>query len=227
MKRKILFIIYIIIICITLKLIYNLTINSMFINKYNNGEYSESIIKKLTHFNFLQKYIANYNYGNVLFQNGEYENAIEEYKKALNGIVPKKKECNIRINYALAICKTVQLDESDQESITATIKKYESAIEVLTEKGCANKNNSNGHSEKAEQLKKDILKEIERLKNLQTDEGKKSEEEKKDKNEKKDKSKEIEQKIQEIKAESTKEQRETDSKTRIYRRDFQRVEKNW
>ena len=98
MKRKILIGIYIILILILIKLSYNTIVNSVLISKYNEGQYSENQAKLLTYMNFTQSYVANYNYGNILYQNGEYESAIEEYAKALKGIIPKDKECNIRIN---------------------------------------------------------------------------------------------------------------------------------
>ena len=228
MKRKIVIVIYIILILISFKLLYNIGTNSRLINKYNNGEYTDNIARNLTYFNFLQRYVANYNYGNILYQKGEYESAIEEYKKALKGIVPKYKECNIRINYALAICRTVNVNEKNQDSIKNAIKTYETAIEVLTEDGCANKTNNKGHSQKAEQLKKDIQKEIDRLKKLEKIENDSNEEKEENK---KDKTKEdvetIESKIQNIKEEATKDQRETESKFTNYNKDINTRTKNW
>lgn len=228
MKRKIVIVIYIILILISFKLLYNIGTNSRLINKYNNGEYTDNLARNLTYFNFLQRYVANYNYGNILYQKGEYESAIEEYKKALKGIVPKYKECNIRINYALAICRTVNVNEKNQDSIKNAIKTYETAIEVLTEDGCANKTNNKGHSQKAEQLKKDIQKEIDRLKKLEKIENDSNEEKEENK---KDKTKEdvetIESKIQNIKEEATKDQRETESKFTNYNKDINTRTKNW
>ena len=229
MKKKVLIVIYIILILITLKLLYSILTNTILINDYNKGKYSESQAKLLTFLNFPESYIANYNYGNILYQNGEYEKAIEEYEKSLKRFVPKNKECNIRINYALAICKTVTVDEKDQSSIKNAIEKYESAIEVLTENGCANKNDSNGHSQKAEQLKKDIQKEIDRLKKLQNSNSKenKKDEEKKDNNSKEDTEK-IEEKIQDIKENATQEQRELENKYKNYNNfNYNKVERNW
>ncbi len=226
MKRKIIIAIYIILICFTLKFAYNIVASSILLEKYNNGQYSESQAKALTYINFPQKYVANYNYGNVLYQNGNYESAIEEYKKALNTIVPKYKECSIRINYALAICKTVQLNENDQDSIKDAIKTYENAIDVLTENGCANKNNKNGHSQKAQQLKEDIQKEIQRLKKIQKDDSS-NENDKEEQTETKDNSEKIEDKIKNIKEEATKEQREIENQYKNYRNDYDKTEKNW
>ncbi len=228
MKRKIIIAIYIILICFTLKFMYNTVANSILIKKYDDGEYSESQAKALTYINFPQKYVANYNYGNILYQNGEYEKAIEEYEKALTGIVPKYKECSIRINYALAICKTVQVDENDQDSIKNAIKLYESAIDVLIEDGCANKDDNNGHSQKAEQLKKDIQKEIDRLKKLQkSDSDSGNDENEEEPQEPKEEPETIEDKIQDIKEDATKEQRKTQSQYENYKKDFNRTEKNW
>lgn len=230
MKRKVIIVVlYIFLILLVLKLIYNQLLNKILINNYNNNKYSETYAKALIYVNFPQQYIANYNYGNILYKKGEYEKAIEQYEEALNGIIPKDKECNIRINYALSICKTVQVDESDSKSIKNAIQTYESAIEVLTEKGCANKDNDNGHNEEAEQLKKDIQKEIERLKRLENSSSDSEEEEKEEETEINEKETEtIETKIQDIKEEAMQKQREVESTYKDYSNfDYNGVEKNW
>ena len=189
--------------------------------------------KSLTYFNFPESYIANYNYGNILYQKEKYEEAIEEYKKALKGFPPKEKESSIRINYALAICKTVKLDESDKESIENAIELYESAIDVLTEKGCANKNDNLGHSEKAETLKKDIQDEINRLKqsknnqnqnNENKDENNNDEEQK---NELDEQTQAIEKQIQDLKEQAIKEERAVEDKYKYRNSEFNKNKKNW
>lgn len=229
MKRKMVIGLYIILVLLVLKLIYNQVLNKILITNYNNSKYNENYAKALTYINFPQQYIANYNYGNILYKKGEYEKAIEQYEEALNGIIPKEKECNIRINYALSICKTVQVDESDSESIKNAIQTYEKAIEVLTEKGCANKDDDNGHNKKAEQLKKDIQKEIERLKKLENSTPEDEKEENKEENEVNEKETEtIENEIQDIKEEAIQKQREVESTHKDYSNfDYNRVEKNW
>jgi len=201
--------------------------NNILISKYNKGQYSEEQAKQLTDMNFTQSYVANYNYGNVLYQNGEYKKAIEAYKKALMGFIPKNKECNIRINDALAICKTVQINENSQDSIKEAIKTYESAIDILTEKGCANKESNNGHNKNAEQLKKDIQEEIDRLKNLQENKDDNDENTKEEQEQPNEETETIENKIQEIKANATKEQREKEDLYRNYNKNFNRKSKNW
>ena len=237
MKRKLLIAINIILILIALKLLYSIVINSILVNKYENGEYSESLGSALTVLNFPESYIAHYNYGNVLYKNGKYDLAMEEYEKALKGEIPEYNECNIRINYALAICKTVQVDEKNQDSIKKAINTYLTAIDILTEDGCANKKDNNGHSKDAEQLKQDIIKEIERLKNLlNSDEDKEKDDEDNEENDEKNeqdseetqKDKEIEAQIKNIKEEATKEQRETESRyehTGDF--DFNKPTRNW
>ena len=214
MKKKIIKFLYVILIIIAFKVLINIIINYNLIQKYNNEDYSETNSKILKIANFIEPYIANYNYGNILYQNGEYEKAIEEYKKALNGYVPQQKECKIRINYALAICKLVNVNEKNDDSIKEAIKKYETAIEILTEKGCANKNDNNGHSDDAETLKKDIQDEINRLTNLKN--NKSDDSEGNDKKEGDEKEKTTEEKIKEIKEQATKEQREKESKMKNF-----------
>ncbi len=235
MRKNILFAIYIILILILLKFVCNILVNNKLINKYNNGEYSENLAKSLFFLNIQQPYIADYNYGNVLYQNEKYEEAIKEYEKALKKKMPEKKECDVRINYALAICKTVQVDEDDEQSINEAIKKYESAIDVLLEKGCASEDGKTGHNSKSEQLKKDIEEEIERLKELleKDDEDEKDDKDNKDKKDEKNENKtekeiqNIEVQIQKIKDESTKEQRNSENRYKDYNNDFLGLDKNW
>lgn len=212
---------------ITIKLIFSITTNRIIVKKYNNGEYPENTAKILTYVNFIEPYIANYNYGNIFYKEGKYEQAIEKYEKALENYVPKSKECKIRINYALAICRNIELDENNQQSIINAIKQYEEAINILTEAGCANKNDNNGHSKDAEDLKQDIQKEIDRLKKLLNDEENYEPEENNNErnNEKKDK---IEEKIQELRDNATKEQRNIENMYKNYNSDFESFDgKKW
>lgn len=222
MKRKIVIAIYIIIIFITLNIICNIVITNNIVNKYKIGEYLEAQAKFLTNINFQKSYISNYNYGNILYKNGEYEEAIEEYKKALNTVLSKNKECKIRINYALAICQTVQVDEKDQESISKAINTYESAIDVLEENDC------DSHDKKARKLKEDIQAEIDRLKNLQENSEEDSGDDEKEEQETPSKKEQtIEEKIQNIKEEATKEQRETETRYKSYNKQYKDRGKNW
>ena len=214
MKRKLLMVVYVVLIFITIKMLYNIITNHIVKSQYENGQYTEEPAKALTSFPFPESYVADYNYGNILYQNGQYEEAIKQYKQALEGIVPKEKECKIRINYALAICQTVQVDENDQISIQNAIETYESAIEILTQKGCANKNDQNGHSKDAQTLKEDIQDEIDRLKKLLNEED----------------SDNSEETIQDIKEQATQRQRALESQFKNYGDYgflYEQPEKNW
>ena len=225
MKKRILIILYILLIVLLIRTITYLSINSILIKKYENGEYSEKHINILDLLFFSKGYVTNYNYGNILYKNGDYEGAIKKYKKALKSYVPSRKECNIRINYALAICNTVQLDESNQTSIKNAIKKYEGAIDVLTEQGCANKNDNHGHNSNAEKLKEDIQKEIDRLKRLLNNENKNQEEEKEEETEEDNKT--TEEKIQEIKEAAIIEQRKKENDNMKKEKVYFDNRKNW
>lgn len=242
MKRKVLMTICVILGIILLKLIYSYLMNSILINKYENSEYDENIAKSLDFLNFTESYIANYNYGNVLYKNGKYEDAIEQYKQALQRNVPEDRDCSVRINYALAICKNVQVDESNEQSIRDAIKQYESAIDVLTENGCANKEDNNGHNKDAEQLKEDIQKEIDRLKKLLESSSDSESDEKNESNENKEnneneteeerkereKIEQMEKKINDIKQDATQTQREKEKKyEELNNYSFNRPERNW
>lgn len=220
MKRKILIAVYVILIIIMLNLIFINVENNLIINKYNNGEYLQEHAQLLTNITFQKSYISNYNYGNILYQNGEYEKAIIEYKKALGTVISSEKEYKIRINCALAMCKNVNVDESNQESILNAIETYENAIQVLTENDCSKKNKD------AKKLKEDIEKEIERLKKLQKNTDNKTEE-KKEKQES-DEQEKVEEKIQNIKKEAIQEQREVESMYKEFEKDYNSNRgKNW
>ena len=216
MKKKIIITIFIISIVIILKLIYNLIINNIIIMQYNNGKYLENEAKTLTYVNLQQRYISHYNLGNIHYQNAEYEDAILEYQKALKNIIPEHKECKIRINYALAICKTVQLDETSQDSINSAIEKYKEAINILTEKGCAGED---GHNQDAEQLRYDIQSEINRLENLRKNGTTSKEENNEQKQTDSQNAESIEEKIKDIKEEAAKEQRKVESDG-LYREEY-------
>lgn len=109
-------------------------------------------------------FILWYNHGNTLYNEERYIDAISAYDIALNLFPSKYKECKIRINMALAMIKTINTDYD----INMRLNVLNNARDVLTDEGCANKDDDNGHSKEAEKLKKDIDKEIERLEKLIT-----------------------------------------------------------
>lgn len=234
MKRNIFIIVYILVTLILIKLLFNTITNGILISKYEEGEYSEQVAYTLKLLNFPEGYVADYNCGNVLYKKADYNGAIEQYKKALSKKVPKKKECKIRINYALAICQMIHVDEENKESIEEAIKEYEEAINVLTKQGCAS-DDGDGHNDDAQELKDDIEKEIKRLKELLNSDQDKDDENKDDENQednqdnKDDKrEKEIEDKIKNIKDDAIKVQRDVEERNKNLGRKYtDHSKKNW
>ena len=204
MKKRVIAV-FIIFVVIWLKLICTYSINEIFIMQYNAKKYEENFVKKLFIGNFLEPYIAHYNYGNVLYKNNNYDKAIEEYNKALKLYPKHDRECKIRINLALAMLKKIdEKDESEDNKKTLSI--LNSAKEVLFEHGCANRDDSNGHNEDAEKLKKEIEeKENELLEKQETKQEDNKKEEKKEENKQNTNESEVEEKLKEIQKEVIKE----------------------
>lgn len=222
MKTKTLIVADIIFILIMLNLLFVNVKNTFIITKYKEEKYLENDAEMLTNITFQKSYISNYNYGNILYQNGKYEKAILEYKKAMKTVISAKKNCKIRINCALAICKTVQVDESNQDSISNAIKTYQEAIEVLVEKDCYK------HNEDAQRLKKDIEKEIERLKKLQKNiDNNNNENEEENKTDKNKKEESVGEKIKDIKEEAINRQKETEEVYKNFNKNYNGRGKNW
>lgn len=143
-------------------------LNEKFIKNYNDGNYSDKYEKILLNLNYPESYVANYNLGNVCYKNGEYDEAIIYYKKALEENPPHKahKECDIRVNLSLSMLEKIDWDNiSSEKDVEKTIRMLQAARNVLTEEGCANPDDPNGHDEDAEQLKKDIDDMIQQLQN--------------------------------------------------------------
>ena len=88
-----------------------------------------------------------------LYQKGEYEEAIENYKIALEQKSPHEdEECYIRINLALAIIATLNEDYDSAENIQQSIDTLTEARQHLVEEDCATEE-GDGHNETAEKLK--------------------------------------------------------------------------
>ena len=233
MKKKILLAALCIVVVILLKLICDYVLNTIQVNSYKEGKYNTDLAQLVATLNFNKSHVANYNYGNVLYQKEDYEGAIEQYKNALDTIVPSGEECDIRVNYALAICKTVKLekeDEKDEAKVKEAIKKYESAIDVLVAVECAHRNDNNGHDKDAQQLKNDIQKEIDRLKNQSGQEGQEGQEGGQEENppeENRTNENEITNKIEQLLEEGMNTQMEQNAQHHVRNFMVNRVEINW
>ena len=150
-----------------------LIINHSYVNAYQNGDYQVEAEESLLTLNFPESYVPYYNLGNAAYRFADYNSAISYYTKALEMHPPKGKDCKIRINLALALCGTIDFNHLDtQDKIDSALFILYKARDVLTEKGCASQEGHDGHDADAQQLKEDIDRMIEKLKNPdQSDSG--------------------------------------------------------
>lgn len=136
--------------------------NEKLISEYNDEEYDMNT-KPLFFANCFEPCVAYYNRGNVCYKKENYEEAIDNYKMALEKNPGEVKECSIRINLALAMIYNMGEDYAQPEKIDQSIKILEEARDILLEKGCA-ADDGKGHSETAQKLKEEIDALIEKLK---------------------------------------------------------------
>ena len=139
--------------------------NEIFLRRYDKGTYSTKYEEPLLKMNFPDSYLPYYNLGNVAYQNEDYDKAISYYKQALEvGAPHEDKECNIRVNLALAMLMKIDWTSmTTEKDVQRAIRQLKAARNVLTEEGCANPDDANGHNEDAEKLKKDIDDMLEQL----------------------------------------------------------------
>lgn len=226
MNKKILTIIEIILLLILIKLFLTFLLNGIFITKYNKEKYDINDLKILSLINFPESYIFHYNQGNVFYQNGKYDEAIEEYYTSLEKNPPEKKECSIRINLALAKLKTLKSETEENKKKNIEILKQ--ARKILCENGCANENDSNGHNEKAQELKDDIDKKLKQLEANQeendSDEEDKKQDEKEKNSKENNKTKKAEEQLKKIQEESLEErQKELEINKRLFNFDYTHI----
>ena len=139
-------------------------INGVFLINYNHGSYSVESQKFLQLVNIPEGYLPYYNAGNAYYMMEDYDSAIDCYKSALESHPTEKKECDIRVNLALAMLHKIDFDNIATEKQKANaVRQLQSARNVLCEKGCADPYGTDGHDPEAEQLKQDIDKMLEEL----------------------------------------------------------------
>lgn len=204
--KKILLICLVLSSVLMIRYVYVFKSNETFILNYNNGKIDDDELIPLFYANIYQPCIVHYNYGNVLFKSEKYNEAIDEYTKALELFPCKTQECKIRINLALAKLRLIDEHDNSEDNLNKILNILQSARDVLCEKGCANKYDDNGHSEEAEKLKKEIDEKIKELNKEDNDA-----EEKKEENKKQEETKEQEnneEKLKEIQKKVTEERKE-------------------
>ena len=201
MKKRIIACIYVLMLIVCLKLSFSYLYNEHMIHKYEQNDYSADA-SPLLFCNFFQPYLAHYNMGNIHYQNEQYADAISEYQEALALHPGKKRECSVRINLALAMIQAMGEDYASAEKREDSIATLKEARNILLEDGCATED-GDGHSEKAEQLKREIDQMIEELEQ--------SEESQSDDTDSKDDSKEQQEETYEKNIEETLQQQQEDA----------------
>lgn len=153
------------ILAVAIMLVYRLSVNHSFVKAYNNEDYDTVNEEKLLNFNFPESYVPYYNLGNAAYKRGDYTSAITYYNEALKNFPTEKRDCLIRINLALSMCNTIDFYSLDsQDKVDTALFILYKARDVLLENGCAT-DDGQGHNEDAQQLKEDIDRMIEMLKN--------------------------------------------------------------
>ncbi|MCR5293050.1 MAG: tetratricopeptide repeat protein [Eubacterium sp.] len=155
-----------VILILAIMLVARFIMNQVFLSGYNKGKYDSGIESVLKYGNINEGYLPYYNSGNQHYKNEEYDEAIVDYERALTYYIPEGKECDIRVNLALAMLQKIDFDHIDTENekeVKKVISQLLAAREVLTEVGCADPQGTDGHDEDAEQLKQDIDKMIQEL----------------------------------------------------------------
>lgn len=197
-------------------LTFNYFYNEFTISKYDEHDYSYDD-DLLVHTSIFQSYIAHYNNGNIHYQAGEYEEAIEDYKQALEANPPhESEECDIRVNLALAIIGTLPEEYSSPENIEQSIATLQEAREYLLQEECA-LDEGEGHDKDAQKLKNEIDALIEQLKQQQQSQGgqgqdnqnKPEEEEEEENGGQGDREEEIKEELQQLQEESHQDREDT------------------
>lgn len=152
-------------------------LNLRFLDAYDRGQYDPNVPNTLTYLNFPEPYLPYHNLGCASFMLGGYDFAAVSFEEALHHDPPHaepypSRECQIRINLALALTREIDVESwADEAQRQQMVDALMTARNFLTEDGCANpaKDVFDGHSEDAEQLKRDIDKALERLQDPEND----------------------------------------------------------
>lgn len=162
MGKKIFIGIYAILVLICATIIFNFIYNALIVFQYNRGDYSGSV-RAIQVANWTQPYIAYYNEGNLEYQKGNYQNAMDYYNKALKYDMPEEKECSVRINIALTWVASTGDNYAAPENVEYSLQALYQARAVLLNEDCATEDGT-GHSADAQKLKDEIdeiIKELE------------------------------------------------------------------
>lgn len=205
-----------VLVIIALLLAVRLITNRQFLKEYEQGEFGFETEERLLDLNIPERYLPYYNLGNAAYKRGNYKEAVMRYEEALArhpGLYSEEKDCRVRINLALAMLKQLDLtDLSSEDNVKHVVNVLLSARDILTENGCANPQAGvyDGHSEEAEQLKKEIDELLQKLTDQQdqqdqNDEQEQDQKEQQDPKTESSREKEIRKKMEEQMRESAQE----------------------
>ena len=190
--KKALKITLIIVLAILLKFIYTFVANEIIISNFNKKIYNNLLIKSLYILNFPQSYIVYYNDGNLLYNQGKFDKAIDKYKSSISKNPPQDRICDIRVNLSLAMIKNINsIDAKEVYNI------LEEAKNNLYNDNCASKTDDSGRSKEAEQLEEEIKKLQEQIETT-TDSNSKDNDDNNDNDEDDKEEKELEEQLKKI-----------------------------
>lgn len=168
--KKIVTLLWGLLLCCLVCLVTNFAANEVFVKNYEAGNYKEN---KLSALGFTEPYISYYNEGNLYYQKGNYEDAIQAYQTALSRYPTKQRECSIRINLALSMIAPIDSSQLSDQELEQAIAILEDAKNILCEHDCATEDGK-GHSKEAQTLKDDIDRFLKELKDKQNSDPKDS-----------------------------------------------------
>lgn len=111
--------------------------------------------------------VYHYNKGNDYYKEGSYALAEDEYRSAFKQNKSEKRDCDIRVNLALAMVAPFDRESITKDTIDDAIDSLKAARDILLENGCAMNDPDVGHDADAQLLKEEIdeyLKELEEQK---------------------------------------------------------------
>lgn len=145
-------------------LVFNFIANKNLNQKYEDKKYEECSYKAWLTLGFTEPYVALYNEGNVCYNQGDYEGAVESYEKALKYKMSDENALKVRINMILAKLKLENLDNIKYDDIDPLIERLESYIEELDKSEDALSDDTET-ADDGNKLKREIQKLIDDLKN--------------------------------------------------------------
>lgn len=205
-----------------------IAINAAFAGALEQGTPEPSAEEGLLILNAPEGYVPHYNMGNAYYKREQYDEAIDQYQRALQYHPADGRECDIRVNLALAMLHKIDFDDlGTDKKIDKAIQQLRAARLVLTEEGCAADEGPDGHDPEAQKLREEIdrmIEELQQQKENQDSEDQEQEEQQQQQQQQQDqkdkqksaREREIEEKMKRQKQQSMQEQEEA-QKQKEYR----------